>query len=207
MSKQEDTQSSDYKEILDSLRTFIEYSLLEDVKSWSDWIAETVKKHKSLCWEKNQCVTPDCPAYSNDCGRCWLIAGTLCGGEAQGKFALKYKNCIACEVYQEAVFKDSSTELREHILILVHSLITKQMELKEALGQVKVLSGLIPICMECKNIRDDEGYWNQLETYLSKHSEAKFSHGICPDCFETNYPKIFESVKQKKPDFFKNRKR
>lgn len=61
-------------------------------------------------------------------------------------------------------------------------------ELKEALSNVKQLSGLLPICMHCKKIRDDQGYWNQLESYISKHSEALFSHGLCPACAKKYYP-------------------
>jgi hypothetical protein len=61
-------------------------------------------------------------------------------------------------------------------------------ELKEALADVKQLSGLLPICMHCKKIRDDQGYWNQLESYISKHSEALFSHGLCPACAKKYYP-------------------
>lgn len=49
------------------------------------------------------------------------------------------------------------------------------------------VSGLLPICASCKNIRDDKGYWNQIESYLQKHSDAEFSHGICPDCMEKLY--------------------
>ncbi len=55
-------------------------------------------------------------------------------------------------------------------------------ELQEAIAEVNTLSGMLPICSYCKKIRDDEGYWNQLESYISKHSEVQFSHGICPDC-------------------------
>jgi ligand-binding sensor domain-containing protein len=58
----------------------------------------------------------------------------------------------------------------------------------QALGRIKTLSGLIPICSHCKKIRDDRGYWNQLEQFLKAHSEATFSHGICPDCMSTLYP-------------------
>jgi hypothetical protein len=61
-------------------------------------------------------------------------------------------------------------------------------ELQEALVQVKTLSGLLPICSSCKKIRDDTGYWNQIETYLHKHSEAEFTHSICPDCIKKLYP-------------------
>lgn len=57
-------------------------------------------------------------------------------------------------------------------------------ELQNALAMVKQLSGLLPICSYCKRIRRDGNYWQQLETYLSEHSEAEFSHGVCPACFE-----------------------
>jgi hypothetical protein len=61
-------------------------------------------------------------------------------------------------------------------------------ELQEALARVKVLSGFLPICASCKKIRDDKGYWTQIETYIRNHSEAEFSHGICPDCAEKHFP-------------------
>jgi hypothetical protein len=61
-------------------------------------------------------------------------------------------------------------------------------KLTESLAKVKVLSGLVPICSGCKKIRDDKGYWNQLETYVSKHSDAVFSHGLCPVCVKRLYP-------------------
>lgn len=60
-------------------------------------------------------------------------------------------------------------------------------ELEEAVAKVKLLSGLIPICSSCKKIRDDKGYWNQIEAYISQHSEAEFSHGICPGCAQKLY--------------------
>ena len=61
------------------------------------------------------------------------------------------------------------------------------LELKEALENIKVLSGLVPICAKCKKIRDDKGYWNNLESFIEKHSDAQFSHGICQDCAEELY--------------------
>jgi hypothetical protein len=68
-------------------------------------------------------------------------------------------------------------------------------ELQNALSKVKILSGLIPICAHCKKIRDDHGYWNQLESYIKKHSEADFSHGICPDCIRKLYPDYADKKK------------
>ncbi len=63
-------------------------------------------------------------------------------------------------------------------------------ELSKALANVKVLRGLLPICASCKKIRDDKGYWNQIESYIRDNSEADFSHGICPDCAKRLYPDI-----------------
>jgi len=61
-------------------------------------------------------------------------------------------------------------------------------ELQQAIADIKVLSGLVPICSSCKKIRDDKGYWTQLEGYIQAHSQAKFSHGVCPDCLKKLYP-------------------
>jgi PleD family two-component response regulator len=63
-------------------------------------------------------------------------------------------------------------------------------ELKQALSKIKQLSGLLPICSHCNKIRDENGFWNKLETYIEAHSEADFSHGICPDCAEKHFPGI-----------------
>lgn len=65
-------------------------------------------------------------------------------------------------------------------------------ELKDALEKVKLLSGMLPICSACKKIRDDKGYWNQIEVYIRDHSEAEFSHGICPECAKRLYPNYFK---------------
>ena len=67
-------------------------------------------------------------------------------------------------------------------------------ELTEALGRVKILSGLLPICASCKSVRDDRGYWERVEDYIERHSEAKFSHGICPACLKSDYPEIYEQM-------------
>ncbi|HOC47034.1 MAG: response regulator [Syntrophorhabdaceae bacterium] len=63
-------------------------------------------------------------------------------------------------------------------------------ELRRAIEEIKTLRGLIPICAWCKRIRDDAGYWDELEVYLSKHSEAVFSHGLCPDCSKVQQEKL-----------------
>ena len=61
-------------------------------------------------------------------------------------------------------------------------------ELRESLERVKTLSGLLPICVHCKNVRNDKGYWEQIERYLSSRTDALFSHGLCPECASKHYP-------------------
>ena len=65
-------------------------------------------------------------------------------------------------------------------------------ELQKTLAAIKTLHGIIPICSSCKKIRDDEGSWKQLETYISEHTDAAFSHGICTECAKKLYPGYFE---------------
>jgi len=67
-------------------------------------------------------------------------------------------------------------------------------ELQAALSKVKTLSGLLPICANCKRIRDDKGYWSQVEAYIGKHTEAEFSHSICPECIKSLYPELCDEI-------------
>lgn len=89
----------------------------------------------------------------------------------------------------------------EEVLARVHTHITlsnlqkslqeKNTQLQKAIDEIKTLRGIIPICAHCKKVRDDKGYWNQVEVYIHNHSEAEFSHGICPQCIKDLYPDIF----------------
>jgi hypothetical protein len=98
-------------------------------------------------------------------GLVWLIVRLRVASLARSKAAL------------EALVAERTEELRD-----------RNVEITDALGRVKQLSGLLPICASCKKIRDDKGYWNQLEHYISDHSEVDFSHGICPECVGTLFP-------------------
>ena len=71
-----------------------------------------------------------------------------------------------------------------------HALATKADELRQALDDVKTLRGIVPICSRCKQIRDDQGYWNQVDVYVRNHTEAQFSHGLCPACIKRLYPDV-----------------
>lgn len=82
------------------------------------------------------------------------------------------------------------THLRLRRLVEVER--QQRAELQASLARIKQLSGLLPICARCKCIRDDQGYWSQLELYLSSHTDVAFTHGICPDCARALYPEMFE---------------
>jgi CheY-like chemotaxis protein len=70
----------------------------------------------------------------------------------------------------------------------------KNLQLQQALKNIKTLEGLIPICANCKQVRDDEGFWQQVEVYIRDHTNAKFSHSICPDCMEALYPDYHQKI-------------
>ncbi len=80
-----------------------------------------------------------------------------------------------------AIERRRAQEERDHLIA----------QLREALQKVRTLSGLLPICSRCKKIRDDEGYWHQLESYIQEHTAAEFSHSLCPDCAVEVYPEFF----------------
>ena len=86
----------------------------------------------------------------------------------------------AIESIRDVTAAKKSEKERERLIV----------ELQEALGEVRALSGLLPICSSCKKIRDDKGYWNQIESYIRDHSEAQFSHSICPECARELYPHL-----------------
>jgi PleD family two-component response regulator len=86
--------------------------------------------------------------------------------------------------------------IKTHLTIrkLQKTLEEKNAQLEEALANVKTLSGLLPICANCKKIRDDEGYWQEVEVYVRDHTDALFSHGFCPDCGKKLYPDYWERI-------------
>ena len=75
---------------------------------------------------------------------------------------------------------EKKTEERQKLIV----------DLQQALAEVKTLQGFLPICANCKKIRDDQGYWNQIELYIHKHLDTEFTHSICPDCIKKLYPEL-----------------
>lgn len=84
------------------------------------------------------------------------------------------------------------------VVELQAALATRVTQLQDALSRVKQLQGLLPICSYCKRIRDDHDYWQQVETYMSEHSQATFTHGICPECYEKFFKAELEELRKAK---------
>ena len=116
-----------------------------------------------------------------------VAINTMLDGLACATQQLAGKNA---QLEQEIVERKELEQEREKLIV----------QLQEALSQVKTLSGFLPICASCKKIRDDSGYWKQIESYLSAHADVTFSHGICPDCAQKLYGEFIdvdEALKQK----------
>jgi DNA-binding response OmpR family regulator len=79
-------------------------------------------------------------------------------------------------------------EVGRRMVEMQDALASKVEALRQTLEQIKTLRGILPICANCKKIRDDQGYWNQVEVYVRDHTEAEFSHGLCPECMRKLYP-------------------
>ncbi|MEN8614583.1 hypothetical protein ABFB09_04790 [Dehalogenimonas sp. THU2] len=122
--------------------------------------------------------------------------GLINGYEQGKKRLLEYQQLLEDRV------RDRTKELTQSNLALERDIVERrrvEAELREALAQVKTLSGLLPICANCKQIRDDKGYWSSVEKYISTHSEAEFTHGICPECLGKLYPSYYGPEGKRKP--------
>jgi sigma-B regulation protein RsbU (phosphoserine phosphatase) len=91
-------------------------------------------------------------------------------------------------------------QVGERILRLQSELARRVKELQEALDQIETLEGILPICMYCKKIRNDQNYWQQVESYISQHSQAEFTHGLCPECFEKHIKRPLQGLSSEKGD-------
>ncbi|MDY6951704.1 MAG: PAS domain-containing protein [Thermodesulfobacteriota bacterium] len=139
--------------------------------------------HKSICGaEKGQCpITDQGKRFDN-------TEQTLLTAKAERVPILKTAVSVTLdgrehllESFLDITERKQAEEERERLIL----------ELQEALAKVKTLSGLLPICASCKKIRDDRGYWQQIEEYIQEHSDAEFSHSVCPECARRLYPEIY----------------
>ena len=116
------------------------------------------------------------------------VVGSLCVVDIKKRFYTQVEKDIL-EAFSKAVTLEEERKLSQERLTRSNKeLMEKNKEIESAFLKVKTLSGLLPICSSCKKIRDDKGYWNQIETYIRNHSEAEFSHSICDECAKKLYP-------------------
>ncbi len=95
----------------------------------------------------------------------------------------------------EAVVMKHMTVMNNELSNLTRELHRKNVALQQASEEIKVLKSLLPICSYCKKIRDTKGYWNQLESYITNHTNSEFSHGICDDCMAVHFPECQDETK------------
>ncbi len=114
-----------------------------------------------------------------------MLAGVACGGAPARPATAPPPLAFALYVLAAAILIFAYVRWRQ---ARVEARLERLVEARVA--EIKVLSGLLPICSSCKKIRDDDGYWEQIEGYIGSHSEAHFSHGICPDCLPELYPEL-----------------
>lgn len=121
-------------------------------------------------------------------GQVVAVLGVGNKATAYDQYDVELTQLLANTVWSVVHRKRVQEHLSEQVAARTAELEQRNLELQEALKDVQVLSGIVPICSYCKQIRDDQGYWNHLESYLSAHTDARFSHGICPTCATKEFP-------------------
>ncbi|MBF0574185.1 MAG: hypothetical protein HQK69_10595 [Desulfamplus sp.] len=142
-------------------------------KTYKDKEVEFIKNKLNFSTAYSSSMTLSCYIFRVD--HCYLIIGehiTLTESHFMDKMS---------------ILNNEMTNMLRELQQKNREIQHKNIELEKAYSQIKILSGIIPICMHCKGIRDDQGYWSKVEEYITQHSEAQFSHGICPKCMEKYY--------------------
>jgi transcriptional regulator with GAF, ATPase, and Fis domain len=125
------------------------------------------------------------------------VVGSLCVADVvRRNYSAIEKEIL--EAFAKAVTLEEERMLAQEKLTRSNAALKeKNNEIEKALSEVKTLTGLLPICASCKKIRDDKGYWNRLEAYIYEHTDAKLSHGFCPDCSKKLFPDAHGGNKKK----------
>jgi GAF domain-containing protein len=111
------------------------------------------------------------------------VFGTLCAVDLkENAWGARYENLL--QMFKRVI------EIHLQLVDTSDHLEKKNKELRRTLEEVKALRGMLPICAACKKVRDDQGYWDRIEDYVTKHSELEFTHSLCPDCAKTLYPQL-----------------
>jgi PAS domain-containing protein len=170
-----------------------EYTIIMANDPYWKIFGEPDDKRKAIkCYEHR----PGISCHTADCALTQIIKGAK---EYVGQSTKEYQKVERNFIVTARPYLDSKQKpigiIESFQDITALKLLEKEKEkliekLQESLEKVKLLSGFLPICASCKKIRDDQGYWKQIESYIRDHSEAEFSHGICPDCAKKLYPGV-----------------
>ncbi len=149
---------------------------------------ENIKKDMSVLSTDNQLPPREIRLLKKDGSNIYVeVRGFI--------IAIDEKKYIGAIIRDISSRKKTEKELVSHRNSLEKLVEERTQKLQKALDEVKTLKGIFPICCFCKKIRDDNGFWNQVEDYIRAHSEADFSHAFCPDCAEKHYPEFVKKGK------------
>ncbi len=168
-----------------------DFKVLYQNKKAKETIGDHVGEHCYQAFEKTEDICEDCPlALSLKDGKVHTIE----------RVSPALEKDLFAEITSSAV-KNSSGQIIAGIEIIKDISVRKRMEkererlifeLTDALARVKVLHGLLPVCASCYKIRNDQGYWSQVDVYIREHSEAEITHGLCPECERKHFPDNFK---------------
>lgn len=188
----ETTLNNIFNNIIPICITDSDFNIINSNKSYQKIFGTPEKEGRGIkCHDSRpgpKCKTPDCPLYkiTREGEPIFSCESTKIEKDGTRRYFV-----VTATPYFD--IDDNLTGIIETFQdITSRRLLEKEMEklivnLRQAMDKVKTLSGFLPICASCKKIRDDKGYWNQIESYIKEHSEAEFSHGICPDCAKNLY--------------------
>ncbi len=157
---------------LEEIRTLTVFDLIAD-ESHREWLRKDLAEHIIQPMPIASIVDR---GIAKDGHNFWVQVDSIFKRDAQGA-TIGFVSVIS-----DITQRKQAEEEREKLIV----------ELQDALSQIKTLHGLLPICASCKKIRDDAGYWNNIESYISERSDAAFTHSICPDCARRIYPELHE---------------
>lgn len=145
---------------------------VEDAREDPEWADSPTAKAGILSYMGFPLMWPDGDVF-----------GTLCAVDMkENRWGRRYEDLM--EMFKNVI------EMHLQLVSTSYDLERKNRQLEQTLSEVKTLRGLLPICASCKKVRDDKGYWDQIEDYVHKQYEVEFSHSLCPDCAKSLYPEL-----------------
>lgn len=149
---------------------------------------------------------PNDEEYRKEQERVWKVASSQLLHEIDFNAGGRLAN-VTCKNGSKRILEVYGTNMKENYNLIIFVDITEKEEyrkekellihnLNQAFLEVQTLRGILPLCSFCKKVRDDNGYWEQVDVYISKHSQAEISHSLCPGCMKRQYPEVFKEIEK-----------